>query len=140
VPEPSSEIEQVLRDTLAAIARSDVDAVGRRTSQDACVVMIGSDPAEWAEGYDDAMRLWGESTPEGELGVTVGLDDVKAFREGSVGWAAAHGYFEMDGKRVSVRITAVLHQEEGDWKTVQTHASIGVPNDRMLEPMLQSGA
>jgi hypothetical protein len=28
---------------------------------------------------------WGESTPEAELGVKVGLDDVKGFREGSVG-------------------------------------------------------
>lgn len=125
---------------LAAMGRSDVDAIGRRTSQDACVVMIGSDPGEWAEGYDDAMRLWAQSTPDGGPGVKVGLDDVKAFREGSVGWAAGHGYFEVDGKRVSVRMTAVLHQEDGEWNTVQTHASIGVPNDRMLEPMLQGDA
>jgi hypothetical protein len=38
-----------------------------------------------------------------------------------------------------VRLTAVLHQEDGDWKIVQTHASIGVPNDRMFDPMLQPG-
>jgi hypothetical protein len=101
VPEPSSEIEQVLRDTLDAMARSDVDAIGRRTSRDACVVAIGSDPSEWAAGYDEVMRLMPVATPEGELGVIVGLDDVKAFREGSVGWAAGHGHFEMDGKRVA---------------------------------------
>ena len=46
----------------------------------------------------------------------------------------------MDGKRAPVRITAVLHQEDGDWKAVQTHASIGVPNDRMLDPMFQTSA
>ena len=131
--EPSLEIEKVLRDTLAAMTRSDVEAIGRRTSRDACVVAIGSDPAEWAEGYDDVMRVWEDSTPEGELGVKVGLDDVTAFSEGSVGWAAGRGYFELDGKRVAVRMTAVLHQEDGEWKTVQSHASIGVPNDRMLE-------
>jgi hypothetical protein len=64
------------------------------------------------------MRLFRESTPEGELGVRVGLDDVKGFREGSVGWAAGHGYFEIEGRRVPVRLTAVLHQEDGDWKAV----------------------
>jgi ketosteroid isomerase-like protein len=133
VAEPSPEIEKVLHDTLAAMTRSDVEAIARRTSQDACVIAIGSDPAEWAEGHDDVMRVWEDSTPEGELGVKAGLDDVKAFSEGSVGWAAGHGYFELEGKRVAVRMTAVLHQEDGDWKTVQSHASIGVPNDRMLE-------
>ena len=138
--EPSSEIEQVMRDTLEAMARSDVDAIGWRTSRDACVVGIGSDPTEWSEGYDDLMRLWRDSTPDGELGVSVGLEDVKAFREGTVGWAAGHGYFELEGKRVPVRMTAVLHEEDGEWKAVQTHASIGVPNDRMLDPMFQGGA
>jgi ketosteroid isomerase-like protein len=137
VPERSPEIEQVLRDTLDAIARSDLDEIGRRTSRDACVVSIGSDASEWAEGYDETMRLFSESSPEGELGVTVGLDDVNAFHEGTVGWAAGHGYFEIGGQRVPVRLTAVLHEEDGEWKAVQTHASIGVPNAQMLDPMFQ---
>ncbi len=138
MPERSPEIEQVLRDTLDAMVRSDVDEIGRRTSRDAGVLSIGSDASEWAEGYDEIMRLFRESTPEGELRVRVGLDDVKGFREGSVGWAAGHGYFEMDGRRVPVRLTAVLHQEDGDWKAVQSHASIGVPNEQMLDPMFQA--
>ncbi len=138
MPERSPEIEQVLRDTLDAMVRSDVDEIGRRTSRDAGVLSIGSDASEWAEGYDEIMRWFRESTPEGELGVRVGLDDVKGFREGSVGWAAGHGYFEMDGRRVPVRLTAVLHQEDGDWKAVQSHASIGVPNEQMLDPMFQA--
>ena len=78
-----------------------------------------------------------KGTPEGELGVRVGLDDVKAFREGSVGWAAGHGCSEMEGKRVTVRLITVLCQEDGDWKAVERHASIGVPNEQMLDPMFQ---
>ena len=64
------------------MVRSNVDEIGRRTSHEACVLSIGSDASEWAEGYDEIMRLFRESTPEGELGVKVGLDDVKGFREG----------------------------------------------------------
>ena len=138
MPERSPEIEQVLRDILDAMVRSDVEDIGRRTSRDACVLSIGSDASEWAEGYEQIMRLFREATPEGELGVRVGLDDVKAWREGSVGWAAGHGYFEMGGTRVPVRLTAVLHDEDGDWKAVQSHASIGVPNEQMLDPMFRS--
>jgi hypothetical protein len=60
------------------------------------------------------MHLFRESTPDSELGVTAGLDDVQAFQEGGVGWAAGRGYLETGGKRVPVRFTAVLHQEDGE--------------------------
>jgi ketosteroid isomerase-like protein len=140
VPESAPEIEQVLRDIVGAMVRSDFAVIERHTSRDACVLSIGSDPNEWAEGYEEIMRLFRDSTPDAELAVTVGLDDVKAFSEGSVGWAAGHGYFEADGQRIPVRLTAVLHQEDGEWKAVQSHASIGVPNDRMRDPMFQAGA
>jgi hypothetical protein len=75
--------------------------------------------------------------PEGPSKVHSVLDDVTAYREGSVGWAAGRGYFEVDGRRVPVRLTMVVHEEDGEWKAVQSHASIGVPNDRMFEPMFQ---
>jgi ketosteroid isomerase-like protein len=137
VAEQSPEIEQVVRDMIDAVGRSDLEAIGRQTSREAGVVVIGSDAKEWAEGYDEIMESWPESTPDGELGVRVGLDEVKGYREGSVGWATARGYFELENQRVPVRMTVVLHEEDGDWKTVQAHASIGVPNERMLDPMLQ---
>jgi hypothetical protein len=71
----------------------DVDEIGRITSRDACGVGIGSDPTEWTQGYDDLM---GSMRADAASGVNVGLDDVKAFSEGSVGWAAAHGYKSAD--------------------------------------------
>jgi ketosteroid isomerase-like protein len=135
MPETSADIEQVLRDVVDAIAGSNIDEIARRTSHEPCAVAIGSDPGEWTEGYDEIMRLMRDSTPDAELGITASLDDVKAFREGSVGWAAGHGYFELEGKRVPVRLTAVVHQENGEWKMVQTHASIGVPNERMMDAL-----
>jgi hypothetical protein len=52
---------------------------------------------------------------------------------GSDASAWAEGYEAL--MRVAVRMTAVLHQDDGEWKAVQTHASIGVPNDRVLDPM-----
>jgi len=138
VPERAPEIEQVLRDTVDAIVKSNLEEIGQRTSRDPCVLTIGSDAGEWGEGYEQIMQLFSASGPEGEHGVTVGLDDVKAFREGSVGWTAAHGYFEIEGTRVPVRLTAVFHEEDGGWKAVQSHASIGVPNESMLDPMFRS--
>jgi ketosteroid isomerase-like protein len=138
VPERSPEIEQVLRDITDAMARSDLDEVGRRTSRDPSVVAIGTDANEWGEGFDEIIQLFRASTPEGGSSVSVAVDHISAFREGGVGWAAGRVYFEIDGRRVPVRLTAVLLQEDREWKAVQSHASIGVPNDRMSDPMFQA--
>jgi ketosteroid isomerase-like protein len=137
MPERSAEIEQVLRDIIDAMARSDLDDVGRRTSRDPAVVAIGTDASEWSEGFDEIMRLFRASTPEGGSRVNVAVEDIAAFREGGVGWAAGRAAFEIEGRSVPVRLTAVLLQEDGEWKAVQSHASIGVPNDRMFDPMFQ---
>jgi ketosteroid isomerase-like protein len=136
--ERAPEIEQLLRDTIGAMERGDIDTIERRISREDCLVGIGSDPSEWVEGYEDNMRLWRESMPEGPSKMRSSLDDVAAYREGSVGWAAARGYLELDGKRVPVRLTMVLHEEGGEWKAVQSHASIGVPNERMFDPMFEA--
>jgi hypothetical protein len=87
--ERSPELEQVMRDTIDAMERSDIEWVERRTSHDDCVVGIGSDPSEWSKGFDET--LWRESMPDATLQVHAGLDDVDAFREGGVGWAAGRG-------------------------------------------------
>lgn len=139
MPVRSPEIEQALRDVVDAMARSDLDEVGRRTSRDPSAVAIGTDPSEWGEGFDEIMRLFRASTPEGgsSVSVSVAVGDMAAFREGGLGWAACRASFEIEGRRVPVRLTAVLLQEDGEWKTVQSHASIGVPNDQMLDPMFQ---
>ena len=138
--ERSSEIEQVLQDIIDAMARSDLDAITQQTSREDCVVGIGSDPAEWTEGAAEFLELMRESLPDAELRLRATLDDVKGFREGDVGWAAGRGSFMVGDQRVGVRLTVVLRQEDGGWKLVQTHASIGVPNERMFDPLLQPGA
>jgi ketosteroid isomerase-like protein len=138
MPERSPDIEQVIRDTIDALARSDIDEIARHTSRDPCVISIGSDATEWTEGHDEIVRLFRESSPEGSDGVSAGLDELQAFSEGTVGWAAGRGYFEMEGTRVPMRLTVVMHQEDGHWKAVQSHVSLGVPNERMLDPMFQA--
>jgi hypothetical protein len=136
--ERAPEIEELLRDTMGAMERGDTETIDRRTSREDFVVGIGSDPSEWGEGHEEVMRLWRESMPEGPMKVRSALDDVTAYREGSVGWAAGRGWFEVEGQRVPVRLTMVVREEEGEWKAVQSHASIGVPNERMFDSMCQA--
>jgi hypothetical protein len=36
-----------------------------------------------------------------------------------------------------VRFTVVLLREKDGWHVVQNHASIGVPNDKMFDPLVR---
>lgn len=50
-----------------------------------------------------------------------------------MGWTAERAAFVVPGSRqIPVRITAVYHQEDGEWKVVQSHASVGVPNQELV--------
>jgi hypothetical protein len=50
----------------------------------------------------------------------------EAFREGTVGWVADWLTLTLpNGTGVPVRVTAVFHWENGDWKLVQYHGSLG---------------
>ena len=56
--------------------------------------------------------------------------DPQVFREGSVGWVADRATFKLpDGTERPVRITVVLHKENGEWKIVHVHGSFGIPNE-----------
>jgi hypothetical protein len=62
--------------------------------------------------------------------VTITVTEVEAFEEGSIGWGVAKPVIALpDGRSVSPRWSAVFRREDGTWKAVQVHASVGVPND-----------
>jgi ketosteroid isomerase-like protein len=133
----SPEIENLLRDMIGALERGDVAAIERMTSRQAGVVAIGSDPGEYSREFDDVMRLMGESTPDASTHIRARLDDVRAYEQGDIGWADGTGGFQREGETVEVRMTAVLRREDGEWRAVQSHASIGVPNEHMFDPLFQ---
>lgn len=134
----SPDVERLIRESSEAMLRGDTKAVLDTTSKEPGVIMIGSDPNEWWRGHDaivDALRS------EVEDGDTSGeITEVEAYEEGDVAWATMRGAFIDRNGRVAFRGTTVLHREDGQWRVVQSHASIGVPNDQMLHPVLQSHA
>jgi hypothetical protein len=66
-------------------------------------------------------------------GVKLVDEDTKAYSEGTVGWASSRTIMRMpDGLEIPFRMTGVLHQEDGSWKFLQWHASIGVSNEEAI--------
>jgi SnoaL-like domain len=133
----SPEIEKEFRDTIDALERGDLEFLKAATSQDPGVVSIGSDPDEYEHGFEQITRMMREAMPEAPMHIHVRLSEIRGYEHGDVGWADGTGSFESDGKSVEVRFTGVAIRERGRWVGVQNHASIGVPNERMFDPLFQ---
>ena len=93
---------------------------------------IGSDPSEWFSkdqllaGINEAM-----SVGDDQVRAEIGAMDVHVV--GDVAWAEGRGRFVSSrGSAREVRMTGVFARDDGQWKSVQSHASIGVPNEQMF--------
>ena len=130
--ERSPELEQLVVAWFAGASRGDASLVDAHVSQGDGTRLIGSDPGEVFKGGGEvAQFLRGEVESAGGA-ATFSPADVEAFQEGSVGWATTNVTITMpDGRRVSPRWSAVFHVEDGVWRFVQTHASIGVANEEI---------
>ncbi len=124
------ELTDAVRRLYEAFSRGDADLLEQLTSRQEGLVFIGTDPNEWFEDITSIRQLL---QAQAGAGITVVPGELRAYREGTVGWVADQGTFKLpDGSEVPFRLTAVFHQENGDWKLIQEHASLGVSNEEAL--------
>lgn len=133
----SPEIEQLMRDLVTAIDRGDAASAVGKLSAEPGAVLIGTSPDEYTRTRETMQHLLEDSTPQGSAQIHVGLDEVCGYEEGDVAWADSTGTFRHDDEAVDVRFTGVFRREQGGWRCVQAHSSIGVPNERMFDPALR---
>ena len=116
---------------LAAFTRGDASFVEAHLSAEPGILGVGTDPEEWYEGAEVRRIFTEQLTAMGGVSITPG--DVRAYQEGPVGWIADRPTFTFtDGATFSVRFTAVARREDGGWKLVQAHTSVGVPNEQVV--------
>jgi len=130
--ERSPELEELVAAWFTSATAGDPSLVDRHVSRGEGTRLVGSDPDEWFRGGDAVAEfLRGEVERSGGK-ATFSPSETEAFSEGSVGWATTKLTITLpDGGQVSPRWTSVFVREDGVWKFVQTHASIGVPNDQI---------
>lgn len=132
---PSEELKDVTLRIYEALAARDTEALINMYSRQDGVLLIGTDPDEWWVGHETLQRLF-EAGAQAEGGGEILLPgEVSAFVEGAAGWAADPGarIQTPSGKIIPVRITTVFQQEGGEWKVVQQHISIAIPNDEAYQ-------
>jgi ketosteroid isomerase-like protein len=131
--ESSPELRDLTLRFYQALSTGDVSFLEQFLSQQPGVLNIGSDPTEWWSGYDTFLQVSKAQFQEmgGSLRVTGA--DPQAYSEGTVGWVADRASFELpDGTQFPFRLTAVYHKEDGAWKLVHSHNSVGVRNEEVM--------
>lgn len=130
--EKSAELERIIAAWFESAAKGDGSWVDRHVSRDADALLVGTDPNEWLQGERVGEFLKGEADA---MGGTIKIDpgEPTAFTEGDVGWGITRPTLTLpDGKQVTPRWSAVFRREDGEWKAVQIHASVGISNEQLL--------
>jgi class 3 adenylate cyclase/ketosteroid isomerase-like protein len=120
--EESEEIRRVVERWTRAMAEGDKECLERLSEHDGTLI-VGTDPAEWWRGRE-TRAVWGRQIEELRGVFSVRADEIDAWEEGSVGWAALKETITVDGRAHEARATYVLRLEHGDWKVVQVHWSL----------------
>jgi hypothetical protein len=129
--EPSTELRDLTLRLYEALASGDHAFLDRHFSGRSGVLTIGTDPQEWWTDREAAMRVFRAQLEE-IGGFPIAAGDPQAYTEGSVGWVADQPRVTLPGTDMRLRLTGVLHREGEDWKIVQWHISMGVPNEQAL--------
>lgn len=129
---PSDEIKNAVLHLYASMTSGDISVIERLFSRQSGVLAIGSDPNEWWTDYVTINQVFSAQFKGGSSKPII-AQDLHAFAEGTVGWASERRTSRLqNGKEITIRETFVFHQEEGEWKIVQLHVSLGIPNENVF--------
>jgi ketosteroid isomerase-like protein len=120
------EIRKLLDELIEAQNSGDAPRLRTMLSERADAVHIGTDAGEW---WTSGQFVDGVAAAGGEGDIRVVADDIDVHVQGDLAWVEGRGRFmRADGAERAVRVTGVLVREGGQWKLVQSHSSIAVPN------------
>src|SRR4051794_31772605 len=123
----SSEVKDTVLRFYERMRASDMAGFDEFISTDPSLTVIGS-ANEWIAERE---RLRGVFRLK-NAGLAKGANPV-AYENGSMGWFLDRpDWVFPDGSRIHTRFTAILHREQGAWKFVNWHLSVGVPDDEVV--------
>ena len=115
-----------------ALVSRDVDRLSGMMSSAEFYVKIGTDAGEVIEGGENALGYYRHHAASTE-DFSIALEKLDVQERGNVAWFYTRQQWRLKwcGKReeLGMRMTGVLEKEDGHWRFVQIHASVGVPVD-----------
>jgi ketosteroid isomerase-like protein len=133
--EHSEELRDLTLRFYKASATGDLSFFDRHVSRQEGAQFIGTDSNEWWEALEalrEAARSQSEAIEGGGLQIVGG--QLQAYSEGNVGWVIDRNasFWLPDGTEIPFRNTGVFRREEGEWKLVHGHTSIGVRTEELF--------
>lgn len=128
--EPGPDIVRAMLHFYDRLSAKDVDSFDSIVSADPATLVIGTSPGEWVTERD-RLRFGFEAE-----GMTIEPGPrPSGWRNGDTGWYVDEPTYTFpgDGGRMHTRLSAVLQREEGAWKIVHMHVSVGVPDEEVLD-------
>ncbi len=131
--ESSAEVAAGLVAFYDAFNTHDVERFTARLADGDGVSVIGSAPDEGHDSRDEWANTYGAGIAAAGLKLEGG-DALVAYRGDDVGFALDRPSFLLpNGARLPTRLTAVLAEQDGDWRMVHAHFSVGVPDEEAIE-------
>jgi SnoaL-like domain len=124
----SEEVRDAILRFCERLSAGDVASFDELVSQEPSTLIIGTAPGEWVTERE-RMRFGFEAE-----GVRLEAKNPVGYEAGSLGWVVDQPAFVFpDGSVMQTRLTAVMRQEEGRWKLVHMHFSVGVPDEQVVQ-------
>ena len=123
----SAGVEAVAEQLYDVMRGADARSVERLLSMD-LTVAIGTDDEEW--DADHAAAVAGFLTQRREIGaLSVQVGTLRGYSDGTFGWFEDRTLVTFaNGESAPLRVTGVVRYQDGRWRLVQVHTSIGLPN------------
>ena len=129
----STAVEQAMLRFYDRFSAGDVEGFAQMITAWQDAFIVGTDPGEWQDGRTTWIAGYEEQI-SAVPGVRLEAGALRGYAEGTLGWAADRPSFVLpDGSAIPTRLTTVLRLEDGAWKLVNAHFSIGVPNEELFD-------
>jgi adenylate cyclase len=136
----SPELEAVMRRIWKVFASGSIEAMSNMVSTNPDVRFILSADDNWIAGSENLLRIMSGRSNLLDI-ERVEFDRLEAFEiDEVVGWGACNvTLFYRSGDSESLRSTIIFAVEDGVWKAVQLHTSVGVTEEETFGAELAAG-
>jgi|SRR5919109_3185286 hypothetical protein len=126
---PSADVAQTMSRFYERLSAKDVASFDQIVSSDPAALVIGTAPGEWVTERD---RLRFGFEAEG-LSIEAGPSPA-GWENGETGFFVDEPVYGFPGgARMKTRLSSVLQREDGDWRIVHMHVSVGVPDEEVID-------
>ena len=131
--QPSAEVRDTLLRFYEVFSPEDPQSVTQMIAQQAEGVLAIGTAGEWLEGREQLLAALEAQMNEMEGFRMEAGEEPHCYEEGSMGWVADRPRVVLPDGTIWTRLTGVVRQEEGEWRCVHLHLSVGVPDEEVVE-------